>query len=322
MGLQDDASGVLQRYNLLVSYAAITHGGVLLQGIQPHSQLYPAVFGVVALMASVGMHRSLETVVSMFAAQQISGCLPLPQEPAGYLLMPGILLYFACVSCIITTVRDAGLSQQLVYFAGMRGLTRFLSVGQSRTIGVVSIVYMLLTNKSDQAGWLGNMRRITDCLCERGATQWLPAMVTAITGVSGTVNLAGMYILMLLLNPFQADAYMKSCSDVLMYTTTQLVTVALQQLTGHYGVCILITLHMGLTYMGVTKHVLNQICLFGIAICMTTATTNCISLAAGGLERVCIFVAIFLGISCVLDSRMQPEYVQQVAMIALPQPND
>jgi hypothetical protein len=156
----------------------------LLQGLVPL---------MVAGVLCSGRLRGLQNVFAMLAAQGLAGVVPMPAEPAGYLMLPAVLLYFGVIAgvgwaldrCLWLTVTATAASdalttvfeQYLSLFATTRAMATFQSAGQGYALSMLSIVYVALPDEYAPSA--------SQMTLAEGASTWIRHLVHCVGGLAG-----------------------------------------------------------------------------------------------------------------------------------------
>ena len=166
---------VLERLLVSTSYSAVTQISTL---FQKSSIVVPntidiwsiTIFFLLVLCVIITyFSRGLRNTSSMMAAQMLTNMLPIPQEQSGFLVVPGITLYFSIIASLVwimhlyksifilfinknkndTKNKDnnsteflESIEQYMVLFAASRGLARFKAMNQIHLLGIISIIYI------------------------------------------------------------------------------------------------------------------------------------------------------------------------------------
>jgi hypothetical protein len=186
------------------------------QGLVPLSML-----GVVC----TARLRGLQNLFGMLAGHGLSQLVQMPTEPAGYLMVPAVLLYFAVIASAgwavdstlqrlddrapeLTDALSTVFEQYISLFATTRALAVFQGSGQQNALCVLSLVYLLLptplapsvgslttTNSSGSSSstWLRHLVHCVQNLAARGGMLGVGMQLTLWTG--GGEGLLVLYLL-------------------------------------------------------------------------------------------------------------------------------
>ena len=157
--------------------------------------------------------EGLQSLFAILAAQGLTATLPIPYEPAGYLVLPAVLLYFAVVSTVgwfvcLTIARampsvDIVIDQFVALFATARALAYFRAADQISEVGALSFAFLCVptacvphSSEFAQDAWGRQMMRAIECFTARAAAAWVASRCE---GWAQGVQLMGLYVGLLLL---------------------------------------------------------------------------------------------------------------------------
>lgn len=225
--------------------------------------------------------------------------MPIPYEPAGYLVLPAVLFYFAVVSTAgwflcYTIARvmpsvDIVIDQFIALFATVRALAYFRASEQIDEVGALSFAFLCVpvsciphSSAFAQDAWARQMLRSIECFTARAAATWVAARCD---GWAQGVHLMGLYLGLLLL-PGLMDLTPKlaNCRSVIALLCAQRAVVLLPYAAPFVGA-------LAVPFVQATR--LRDVAVYGSSLLLTKSLDDWIS-DCGRAEGACAYLCVFI----------------------------